>query len=206
VVPEGRDALPRAGRVGSGPDRATPFRRTTPTPRCPTSRRSPTCAAGCRPLACIPRICRWASISTGGCRARDALGRLSRYDRRQDGCRKRRAGRGAEAPERGAQDRRHGRSGWSCATGRVACLLTTAGRIEADQVVLAAGAVHTPVLLLGRRGACRERPRQPVRPGRAQLHEPQLFGASGFVEAAQPVRLSEDAVSERLVFDRWPER
>jgi choline dehydrogenase-like flavoprotein len=33
-------------------------------------------------------------------------------------------------------------------SGRVVALLTTAGRIEADQVVLAAGAVHTPVLLL----------------------------------------------------------
>jgi len=33
-------------------------------------------------------------------------------------------------------------------SGRITALLTTAGRITADQVVLAAGAVHTPVLLL----------------------------------------------------------
>jgi choline dehydrogenase-like flavoprotein len=42
-----------------------------------------------------------------------------------------------------------------CDDGRISCLLTTAGRIEADQVVLAAGAVHTPVLLLrSASGAC----------------------------------------------------
>jgi choline dehydrogenase-like flavoprotein len=46
-------------------------------------------------------------------------------------------------------------NGWSW-TRRAASLrcLTSAGRIEADQVVLAAGAVHTPVLLLGRPEAC----------------------------------------------------
>jgi hypothetical protein len=136
-------------------------------------------------------------------RARDTLGCVSRYDGRQDGCRKRRAGRGAAHPNVEL------RTGVTVERleldddGRISGLLTSAGRIEADQVVLAAGAVHTPVLLL--RSATETCPNglgQPVRPGRTQLHEPQLLGAAGAFGAAQPVRLSEDALSERLVLDR----
>jgi choline dehydrogenase-like flavoprotein len=99
-----------------------------------------------------PRIIAARRRSRGVAGAReDALGRLPRYHRRQDGCRKRRAGRGAETSERRTRTGVTAERLETDGSGRVVALLTSAGRIEADQVVLAAGAVHTPVLLLGRR-------------------------------------------------------
>jgi choline dehydrogenase-like flavoprotein len=86
--------------------------------------------------------------------------------------------------------------------GSVAALMTSAGRIDrAPGRAGRRGGAHAGHPATVGVGGAAARRREPVRPGRAQLHEPQLLGASGAVHAAQPVRLSEDAVSERLVFD-----
>jgi hypothetical protein len=71
-------------------------------------------------------------------------------------------------------------SGWSWTmTGASSCLLTTAGGSRPIRSCL-------PPARCTRRSSCSaprrslsERSCQPVRPGRAQLHEPQLFGAAG---------------------------
>ena len=51
---------------------------------------------------------------------------------------------------------------------------------------------------LGQRQAP-ERPRQRLRPGRAQLHVPQQPGRAGALEGREPDRLPEDARAERLL-------
>jgi hypothetical protein len=208
VVPEGRGALPRARRPGTGPDRARTFR-DLPVP--PGARRAgdrgPASPAFGRRIA--PRVrFRSASTSRRGWRGRGRPGTPSPI---------RPAPRWM--PKASVWPRRCATRTWNCApasrwsgwrwtmTGRVAALLTSAGRMMADQVVLAAGAVHTPVAPAALRdGGMSGRFGQPVGPGRAELHEPQLLGAAGAVGAAQPVGLPEDALSERLVFHGRPER
>jgi choline dehydrogenase-like flavoprotein len=155
VVPKGGTLLPRAGALGEDPTEPR-HSGPTPSPRCPTSRRSPICVAGCRRPGLHP-----ASSAAGrryrphGCPARDAWDAFpdttgAKMDAESVGL--------AEAlkhPNVELQDRRHGRAAGAVRRAASPALLTTAGRIEADQVVLAAGAVHTPVLLLrSASGAC----------------------------------------------------
>ena len=75
------------------------------------------------------------------------------------------------------------------------------GGCRPGTVVLSAGAVNSarPAAALGAR--------QPLRPGRAQLHEPQLLGGDGGASVPPQRRgLSEDLPRQRLLPDRRPGR
>ena len=130
---------------------------------------------------------------------RDALGRLSRHHRRQDGRRERGRRQGARAPERHAPDRRPGHP-----AARGARRADHGGRVHpqrqrrqplrpALRAVGRRGQLGGAAPALGRRRAP-HRARQPLRPGRAQLHEPQLLGGAGDRPAVPQHRdLPEDA-------------
>ena len=160
-----------------------PIRGPTRNRRCPTSRRSPTCAPACRGSASIPIRCRSASISTAGS-PRDARpwDAHPHSRRRQDGCRDSGARPGAPPPERAAEDRlardaaRPCRQGQSHRFRRLPEERRGALRQSPKLVVLSAGAVQSAVLLL--RSTTDRYPKglaNSLRPGRPQLHEPQLL-------------------------------
>ncbi len=65
-------------------------------------------------------------------------------------------------------------------------------------VVLRCGQLRQAAALLGQRRAS-ERTRQPLRPGRAQLHLPQQPGGARSVEGREPDRVPEDPGPERLL-------
>ena len=130
------------------------------------------------------------------------MGRLPRHHRRQE---RRRERRRSPPPSRTRTSRLEtgalrdtARAAPAAAsppssTGRAA----SAKRLAPGLVILSAGAVNSAVSAppLG--------PRQPLRPGRAQLHEPQLLGgAGGEPLPPQHRRLPEDPRHQRLLPDR----
>ncbi len=120
---------------------------------------------------------------------RDPLGCLPRHDGREDGRRERRRGKGARAPERHAGDRSAGdpsdrRARWSRDRGRVRPRERIQARFSAAGGAFRRGnQLGRPAAALGPRGIS-ARPCEPVGSGRAQLHEPQLFGSHGRASAA----------------------
>ena len=72
--------------------------------------------------------------------------------------------------------------------------------VTGDLVVVSCGAANSAKLLLASASEAHpQRPRQRLRPGRAQLHVPQQPGRAGALQGAEPDRLPEDARPQRLL-------
>ena len=137
--------------------------------------------------ACIPLRCRSASTSSAGWPAARRLGRAiptpdaARWTPRRPRWRWR-----CEQPEHQLRDRRHGRTPDAAPDGKpIACRShyvkdgeAVRDRAEAGDPVAGADQVGRDPAPLGRRTPP-GRPRQPLRPGRPQLHEPQRDGDAG---------------------------
>ena len=175
-----RSCIGVRGDARAGPDRAAAFRRAIPFRRCRTSPASPRCGRGSRragvhAVVAAARDRPRRLAEAGG----HALGRLSRHDRRQE--RRRDASgiaKALAASERDAGDRRAGdpagrRRGRPDHRGRIRARTARRGgcRAATRGACGRGGELGRAAAALGAR--------QPLRPGRAQLHEPQLLGGDG---------------------------
>ena len=199
-----RPSRRRARRTRSRPSATSPASSSSPT----TSRR-PATTRSTRPAACMLDERRHAPQRV---RALRDVRRLPMPGAREVRRRGARRAPGARAPERHAADERRGGA---------ASRPTTPGPTVTGVVVDRDGATgdlpgrHRRRLL--RRGEQRqaaarlgdrrapERPRQRLRPGRAQLHVPQQPGGARALEGAEPDGVPEDARAQRLLL-RAPTR
>ena len=169
------------GDAGRGPDRAVPLRAPIPFRRCPTSRRSPRARAELKALGLHP-----ASLPLGvdidalaGRRAR-RLGCLSRHRHGKMDAETAALAAALTDPNIQLETGAHVDTSRGSADGKTHRRRSTTARtarrrrLSPKLVVLSAGAVNSAAILLRSATAQWQGPRQPLRPGRPQLHEPQL--------------------------------